>query len=334
MKFSKLLMARVRRAIHRARTPELVTIAVTDQCQCNCKFCSAGKREKHELDIGVVESIAKDVDKLGGYTISITGGEPLLHKNILKIVKASSDHCVTILFTNGLLLDKKMAKALKSAGLQAIWISLDSDSKETHDKLRCKSGVYDKVVQGIKNSRDAGLLVGLAGTVSSGKVDEIPKLMDFGKENLVNEVLVWELMPSGALLKDKSVLLNNKERKELFRLHKHYNTIEEGPRLSVATYIESADVLGCCAARRWSHITSTGDICPCDFIPLSFGNLYKENFIKVWKRMTSSDEFKDGVDYCRIQDVNFRKKYIEQLPDDCTLPIPFDNFLTMPHLKK
>jgi cyclic pyranopterin phosphate synthase len=115
--------------------------------------------------------------------IRLTGGEPLIRKDLDKFIKMISDYAPNIdlaLTTNGYYLENS-AKLLKEAGLKRVNISLDSLKKETYQKIAQKD-VLDKVLKGIEESIKVGLKVKLNVVILKGVNDnEILSLYKWGK---------------------------------------------------------------------------------------------------------------------------------------------------------
>lgn len=89
--------------------PIHVQLIPTNKCNLNCSFCSCKKRNKtEELTLWQIESLCQDLERLGCKAATVTGGgEPLMHKDIQKILCCLNDHDIKIgLVTNGLLLNK------------------------------------------------------------------------------------------------------------------------------------------------------------------------------------------------------------------------------------
>jgi cyclic pyranopterin phosphate synthase len=138
-------------------------ISVTDRCNLRCNYCipEEGVRLLAHQDIlsfdEIIEFIKVAVDH-GINKIRITGGEPLVRKDIVKLVSMISnlngiqDLSMT---TNGILLEK-FAKPLKDSGLQRVNISLDTVNPETYCSLT-RGGDIQQVFAGIEAAIQAGL---------------------------------------------------------------------------------------------------------------------------------------------------------------------------------
>lgn len=138
-------------------------ISVTDRCNLRCKYCmpEEGVKELNHTDILSFEEITnftKTAIEYGIDKVRITGGEPLVRKNIVELIrilsklKSIKDISLT---TNGILLNT-FAKPLFDAGLSRVNISLDSmDAEKFKDITR--GGNLNKVFEGIEAARKVGL---------------------------------------------------------------------------------------------------------------------------------------------------------------------------------
>ena len=98
----------------------------------------------------------------------------------------------------------------------------------------------------------------------------------------------------------------------------------DGPKIVTMSYVNETDIIGCFGAKYQIHITHDGYVTPCDFTPLHFGNLREEPLEKIWKRMRSHPEYSKKTVSCRMQDPEFRRRYIKPIPPDAPLPYPID----------
>ncbi len=138
-------------------------ISVIDRCNLSCKYCKPKDEIPYipEYDILSVQEIHEVVHTLVPYgirKIRLTGGEPLLRKDIVKIVAsiASIPGIDDIgLTTNGILLSKYAAK-LQEAGLKRVNISLDTMNKIKYNDIT-SGGNLSHVLKAIESAKDAGL---------------------------------------------------------------------------------------------------------------------------------------------------------------------------------
>lgn len=139
-------------------------ISVTDRCNLRCVYCipSEGIQllpQKEILSFDEITEVVQEAVSLGVDKIRITGGEPLVRKDITQLVsmiagiRGIKDFSMT---TNGVLL-KKFADQLVKAGLQRINISLDTVDPDTYRKITRGGNIQD-VFDGIEAARQAGLM--------------------------------------------------------------------------------------------------------------------------------------------------------------------------------
>ncbi|MHB1420269.1 MAG: GTP 3',8-cyclase MoaA [Bacillota bacterium] len=145
------------------RNIDYLRISVTDRCNLRCIYCmppEGVKLKKHEeiLSLEEIFQIANSSAKLGINRFRITGGEPLVRKNMVELVsKLASIPGVEDLAmtTNGVLL-KSFAAALKTAGLRRVNVSMDTlDDDKYHFVTR--GGQLSTVLEGITSALEAGL---------------------------------------------------------------------------------------------------------------------------------------------------------------------------------
>ena len=187
-------------------------VSVTDRCDFRCTYCMSEhmtflpKRDLltlEELDRLCSAFVAKGVRKL-----RITGGEPLVRKNILWLFRALSRHLESgaldelTLTTNGSQLPK-FAAELKDAGVRRINISLDT-LRPDRFKAITRWGDFDQVMAGIDAAEKAGLSIKLNAVALKGvNEDEIDDLIRFTHGRGFDLTLI-ETMPMGDIDGDRT----------------------------------------------------------------------------------------------------------------------------------
>ncbi|SER78497.1 cyclic pyranopterin phosphate synthase [Gracilibacillus ureilyticus] len=169
-------------------------ISVTDRCNFRCRYCMPreifGKDfaflpKEHLLTFEEIERLASTFLQLGVKKIRLTGGEPLLRKNIDELIErlASLEGLEDIgLTTNGVLLGK-MADKLKAAGLKRVNVSLDALDDKTFMAINDSNFPSHPVIKSIQQAKDAGLVVKINMVVKKGMNDhEVLSMANFFKE--------------------------------------------------------------------------------------------------------------------------------------------------------
>jgi MoaA/NifB/PqqE/SkfB family radical SAM enzyme len=131
------------------KRPIVVSYEITLSCNCNCRHCDLGGFIKDEKQIKP-EEYGELTRRLKPLAAQISGGEPLLRKDIAAIVKAIKQAGVkyAILVTNGVLLNESNYLELREAGINQFSVSLDFPD-ERHDEFRRRPGLYKRLEQNL-----------------------------------------------------------------------------------------------------------------------------------------------------------------------------------------
>ncbi|OLA79970.1 MAG: hypothetical protein BHW58_09555 [Azospirillum sp. 51_20] len=275
----------------RKLSPVSAYIAVTKECPYNCWHCSFKGHVKPDLPTSRQLVLTDDLCRLGASIIGFTGGEPLQHKNIADLIKrAATGGAAVILFTTGCGLDEERARKLKKAGLWAICFSLDSSEPEIHNRLRGRKTAFDEVMSAVKAAKGAGLytMVSSVATPRFMQTEDYRNIYQLAVKLKVNEYRIVEAMPCGKLLDNDETVISAEDVKTLRAFHRQINS--RSPRTKVCAFnqIESPELFGCGAGTQHMFIDNAGEVCPCDFTPLSFGNVVREPLETVWLRMNEA----------------------------------------------
>jgi cyclic pyranopterin phosphate synthase len=146
------------------RRVEYLRISVTDKCNLRCVYCMPEEglpwlKKDQLLTYEEIRAIIQVMAPMGLRRIRLTGGEPLVRKNLPRLVDllASISGIEEVsLTTNGVLL-KELAKPLKNAGATRVNISLDSFRPERVDALARRKGTFERVLEGLEAAEKAGL---------------------------------------------------------------------------------------------------------------------------------------------------------------------------------
>lgn len=312
--------------------PLAVTLAVTSRCQLACVHCSAASSGNAGPDLtrAEIEKVIRESVDLGVTNITFTGGEPLLRPDLEELVSmVARRDTVALVFTNALALTEQRAFSLKKAGLTAVFISLDSPNPAEHDRLRGKAGSFSSVQAGVQNAIRAGLAVCLSTYATNESVRDrhLSSLTSLAVEWGVHEISVFDVIPTGRLIQHAEMLLTKEShlaiRREAKELNRRYNG-----RLRIVTQSWTntksgmAVLIGCLAGHLQFHITPDGEFTPCDFTPLSFGNVRLESVGDLWHKVIDHSAYDHHCTQCRMQTATFREKYIRPIPADAHLPYP------------
>lgn len=172
-------------------------VSVTKRCNLNCSYCGTKNEKSPELTPLQIEKIVRAFASCGITKVRLTGGEPLIRKDIIEIAEriADIDSIKKIaVTTNGIFL-KNYAAELKKAGVTAVNISLDTTDKEQFRAITGYDGLH-KVFEGIDECERAGLSpIRLNAVLTKGKNEnQAESLISIAKDRKI-DVRFIELMP-------------------------------------------------------------------------------------------------------------------------------------------
>ena len=302
------------KTIRSKNVPNLMSFAVNDECNANCEHCSfyAGVENKKEvLSLDQCKRVISDAQELGVSVMNFVGGEPLIREDLGEIINSvDKDLTTTTLFTNGFLLADRV-KELKKSGLDSVYVSIDSADSQKHDSFRGMEGLFHKALAGIKKARSSGLSVGISCcmTPEAFKQGSLKDMIELGKRIGVHEVLIFPANPSGRYSERSDLVGNTEWIDEMIRSVKVYNVDLNYPGVLIYSYTSSHRSIGCSGGTCYLYISPYGDVCPCDFNHVIFGNILKDPLYKIWDRMTSLDDFK-SVKWggCKLKDPDWVNK--------------------------
>ncbi len=304
------------------RVPDQTSIGITMQCPNNCIHCGASDiAGGEELGRDEIESVIDQALDLGTYLISFDGGEPMMRKDLPQMVAhVDKERAIATSFTSGYGLSEEMAHALKSAGMYAVRVSLDGADALEHDRMRGRAGAFDDAITGIKNALSAEMLVDMFVVVSPANIDSLDEFYSLACDLGVHELSIYEIIAVGRWMDHEDEVITKNDVAKLTNFQKRINRHPDGPRVTAFPYFMGPDLFGCFAGRRWMHVTATGDVLPCAYTPLSFGNVREAPLGEIWKRIGKHSAYKGSADYCMMRNPEFRKRYIHSIPDGAEMP--------------
>ncbi len=250
------------------RTVTNLRISLTRRCNLRCIYCHAeGEVDpKEQMSAGEIAELMRVGAAFGIRSIKFTGGEPLLRRDILEIVRAVPPGTEASMTTNGTLL-ADYAAALKEAGLARVNVSLDSLRRDRYAQITTKD-CLDSVLAGIRAAIDAGLTpVKINMVLLEGiNEDELDDFIAFvrGNRNLILQVI--ELMDVQGCRFHGDVDgverdLNERAKRIITRrMHHRKKYCLEGAEVEVVRPLHNTEFCAYCNRLR---LTSDGRLKPC-----------------------------------------------------------------------
>ncbi len=239
------------------------------------------------MDAERIKAVIRELKSMGVVWLGLTGGEPLLNKDILSIVEEAADGCAVKLFTTGCGLTPALAADLRNAGLFSVSVSLDHWEKEVHDRTRGYEGAFQTAVNAIRTFQEAGGLdVGVSAVLSKEiiRCREVEEFLMFLDDLGVDEAWLSETKPATEPVWNPEVVINENERNELFLIQDRWNR-EGRMTVNYLAHFESREHFGCAAGHKMIYVDPFGEVSPCVFIPMSFGNVCEKPIRSIYEEM-------------------------------------------------
>lgn len=306
-------------------------LAITRQCAYDCKHCYERLNLGEEEIVPIVrwKEVVRDLQAQGVSIITFSGGEPMLRfEGLLELVKAADKNLSDIhVHTSGNGVTSEKALAMKQAGVAAVAVGLDDVDPNRHDNIRGFERANEEAIQALQLFREAGLFtyINMCLTKDMAHADELHKFLMVAKNLDVGMVRFLEPKPCGGYLDENMEdLFSEEDRKavtEFYREVNRYKKYKDYPIISYEAYFEKPEHLGCMmAGHSHFHIDSMGNVEPCVFMPVSFGNIMEEDLRGIFGRMREAIPSPIHKD-CPV--LSLSQKIKDKKKQGTPLPIPF-----------
>ena len=271
----------------------------TLRCNLHCRHCGSDCRVESALKdmplkdfLPVLDSIARETDP-HRVMINVTGGEPLVRKDLEECGKAFYDRGFPWgIVTNGQLLTQERFLSLLKSGLRAVTVSIDGIG-ETHDWMRGVPGSYGKAIAAARMVAGSGAVeYDVVTCVNKRSYKELDRIKELLIENGIKAWRLFTVFPVGRAAHDPELRLSGEEFRGLMEFIKR--TRREG-RIKVSYGCEGflgnfeGDVRDrfflCSAGITIGSVMADGSIAACPSIRADYsqGNIYKgDDFMDVW----------------------------------------------------
>ena len=272
------------------------------------------------MTLDEIQRLTRQARRLGTVEISLFGGEPLMRPDLEKIVvHVRNIGMLCTVDTNGLLLTDKRVATLKAAGICCIKVSLDSAEPGEHDRLRGVSGCFEKAVAGLRACVDTGVpcIISTYATCDNLASGDLKRLIELGRELGVTGVRILDTTLSGCLLSETQRALTNSDRDHLSSLLEPGFVFLENLSSSKALRTPICP----CIAKRSIYVSPIGEVQPCCFVPVSFGNVRHEPFNVLVRRVWDDSLMQHDNCQCLMNNEVFRKRAVPAIQSASNLPV-------------
>jgi len=271
-----------------------LNLQILYDCNFRCGICDFWKepyRDHPRLELPQVEVIAEKLRQLGPQVISIGGGEPLMHRDLVPMARALAPDNFLVMITNGWFVTEEKAAALWRAGLYEVSVSVDYASAERHDAQRATPGAHRRALEALRILHRTRVhpqqRVNMITVVMDDNVDEIEPLIELSAEMGLSYLVTLYSHARGTKARRAGERDLGSHLLELKRRHRHF--------VALRGYLERfgealADgVGGCRAGRNLWNIDSQGDVTLCiDKLDEPVGNILRDDAAVLEKRLAEA----------------------------------------------
>lgn len=266
-------------------------LSVTDRCPSNCLYCynssSSVNKNKPELSLDKIKDTLAYFKKNEPtvFQCCITGGEPMLRKDIIEIVQEASKDFFTFLNTSGIGFTEEHAKQLKKAGLGTLKVSLDYFDRDFINKRRGSSVAFDSAISAIQMAVKNGLYTSVGAVASRHLLvkKNFLSFIDFLEKLGVNDLRLYPYKKSGRAINGEYFTKQEEKKLGEYQLLINKNKKFKIKMMSMS-FIESAEFFGCNAGNRQICINADGSATPCPYLTYSLGNINHESLETIINR--------------------------------------------------
>ena len=257
-----------------------VRLEITRSCNLNCKFCYLDK-DNAKIDKDRFTRLLDELVEMGVFTITFTGGEPFVEKDIFSFIEQARDKGFRlIIFTNGTMINRDTAQWLFDYGVTDINLSLYGASEETYENFTGKR-MFQKTFQAIKCLVAAHIKTTVFFSINKITWKDTPEVKNLFKDmDNINFMFSTRICPSRkrnfspleyALLLEEIIPKLNEWGIEVSE-HKRPAEVPAQMRLPIP----------CQAGIERCDIAADGGVLPCAIYPVEVGNIYQQSLKEIW----------------------------------------------------
>lgn len=271
--------------------PVSVVWSVTRACSYRCPHCYQGFDPAEEMPIEIMRSKARELRESGVAAWAVEGGEPLLRFERLTALLEEIQGLEVWVNSTGCGAEKEKISRLRELKVTGCMSSIHSVLPREHDRFTGIPGSFETALDFLRQCRSAGMLTGFNTVLSDEEIlsGAIDRIMDLAAKEDCDYVQLIHPKACGRWHeKAFDPILREKAAAAACAAQKCYNSgaKKNAPILTAQVFEESPEMLGCTAgAVDRFYVGCSGEVQPCEFVNLSFGNLCRESYSEIYDRM-------------------------------------------------
>ena len=295
-------------------------IQVTERCDLRCAHCFVSATQRG-IDMGLDQFTSDVIDRLLAArvaNVTLTGGEPFVHPDLLEIVEVLSSHGLDVtVCTNGVSVTQQQIDELVQLRRVRVNVSLDGYSAESHGKFRGDRASFEVTVGNTRRLAQAGLLKGILSTPNAlAQPDEYRQLYELSRELGIDYLLMNPLSSFGRGFRTRSRL--RADEREMERIQSAIVADQRSTDDPEAVFIRfpNRDLpLTNCIAGEVFYVFANGDTAVCPYLVFAARNPGSQH---APEEFIVANIFSD-VDFVRrLDDYKFHERYSVGSNSTCT----------------
>ncbi len=291
---------------------------LTEQCNLSCTHCYQNEKKSEEMPFSEIKEILGEIaymlcDWQEAYSvtlspsISITGGEPLLRRDLPYIIDACMQKKFGVyILSNGTLISRQTAKMFSHQGVKGVQVSIEGP-EHIHDSIR-GAGSFRSAISGVNHLLEAGIVVTLNTTLSRLNAASFTDMIGLASSLGVQMLGFSRLVPSGRGASLKDEMLDTVDVKDLYQkifssCAGQLKIVSGDPLVAQLDRadggIDAGDIMtgGCAAGLSGFTLLADGTMTPCRRLPVPLGNARKDSLREIWAASPVLGQLRDRKRY-------------------------------------
>lgn len=292
-----VIVNRIQRRFNLPSKPDYVSVSVTWECNSRCSTCGIwnAPHSNKEMTLEDYERLLTDPLLSRLKVWEMTGGEPMLYKDIFGVTELAFKHVphAEVRIGTNCIAANRLMQLITAFKKKPLYLSLSIDGVgEKHDEIRGVKGNFNQVIRVIDHIRDlqghgSSISFGASVCVSKLNVKHVPVLVRWLERNKIPFQLTPVIFPPYARIeyarekKEDLDFISNTERNEAIGIFSRY---EKSTYRIFCLYWAKMQypIPACYALRKYCHVRPNGDVEVCMWKPIIVGNLTKNTLSEIW----------------------------------------------------
>ena len=304
-----------------------VLLSITSSCPYHCNYCYQKLDKGKDVEIETLIRTVNRLQEMGIAFFNIEGGEPFLVFDRLKRVCSVIDTRSEIwINSTGAGITRERLVELKAMNVTAIMFSLHSADADAFNQFMGNDSAWEAMEDGVKMCHDVGLAVAfntclMQDDFYNGTFERIMEAVCDYKACLIQ---IIKPKPAGGWLEKKDIEFTSEDLAYIKGRVNQYNLQKEFakyPSISAQIIEEDKGVFGCTAGGTDRfYLNAKGDLQPCEFLNLSFGNIAVDRFEDIYQQMRNCFAWGGECSLCESCSQEIHKVYQENSLKSLPLP--------------